>query len=118
MKTEHAISGHVAALTKRWGYTYTFTKAGESKHSTSTDIDETITVDGVLTAKGSTVQPVRHKEGSPGKVTEFRFYSADHRAAQITTAHSIHVDDSTNYAVETVRQPAHSIGVWVISLTV
>ena len=118
MKTEQAIAGHVAALTQRWGNTYTFIKAGGSKHSASQETEETIKVKGILMAKGSVVQPLVHAQGSPGEVTEFRLYSADYRAAQITTSHSIHVDDSANYAVETVRHPAHSIGVWVISLTV
>lgn len=118
MSVERAIPGALAKFVKRYGGTYTFTKAGDSKFNPNLEPEETIKVRGLLIAKGRTVQLLRHSAGSTGKVTDMLFYSTDHAAAQITNKHSIHADSSANYAVESIRQVIHTIGVWVISFSV
>lgn len=117
MSLKYAISRHMLKITTRFGGRYQFTWAGQSKFNIDRSYTATLEVQGILIAQGGNPIPSIHALGSTGKTTAYRLYTTDATAAQLSTDYSIHVDDNHLYAVESIRQPLPTIGVWVVSLS-
>ena len=117
MSIEHVIPKCLSKLEARFGGSYTFALAGNAK--TNRDLSDAVTVQvrGILVAQSGSPIPKIHARGSVGKTTAYRLYTADATVTQLNKQYSVYVDETLLYAVETIRQPIATIGVWVVSLS-